>query len=435
VQKRTLSNGLPVWIVEMHEVPLADLVLVVNAGASADPAGQFGVASFTAAMLDEGAGTRDALELADAIDFLGASITTNASFDASVVHLNTLTAKLGQALPLFADVALRPTFTPAEMDRVRQARLTSILETRDTPALLASAAFSRVLYGPTHRYGTPVVGTEAVNTALTASDLRAFYAAHYRPRNACLIVVGDVTTAALLPALERAFGGWRGAAAAAAPALPPAVPPSGRRIYLIDKPGAAQSEIRMGSIGAARDTPDYFAIDVMNTILGGSFTSRLNQKLRETHGYAYSAGSSFALRRTPGPFVAAAGVQTDKTVEALGEFFKELDGMRAPAPEEDVRRARNLEALSFPGVFETTSGMAGQLAELEIYDLPMTFFNEYIPRILAVTPADVRQAAGKYLAGDALAVVVVGDLATIEPRIRAANLGSVEVLRPGDVLN
>ncbi len=433
-EKRSLSNGLPVWIVESHEVPVVNLTLIVKAGAAADPAGKYGLASFTSAMLDEGAGSRGALELADAIEFLGASLSTGSTMDASTVRLQTPVSKLEAALPLFADVVLRPTFPETELERLRQQRLTSLLQLRDNAGALATAAFSRVLYGPRHRYGTGTLGNEASNGEMTAGDLRGFYSTYYQPQNAHLLVVGDVDTADVLARLERALGGWANAGTVTVPAVPPATQHAARQIYLVDKPGAQQSQIRIGLVGVARSSTDYYVLEVLNTVLGGSFTSRLNQNLRERNGYAYGAGSSFDMRAEAGPFAASAGVQTDKTVESLREFFAELDGMHRPVPEEELARARNLRALGFPGSFETTAGIAGNLSELVVYGLPESTFGEYVPKIRAVTAADVTRAAQKYLSADRFAIVVVGDLRTIEKPIRDANLGPVRVLSSDDVL-
>lgn len=434
IQKQTLSNGLPVWIVEMHEVPMVDVSLIIRSGAAADPAGQFGVAHFTAAMLDEGAGSLDALALADAIDMLGASLTTASSYDASTVRLHALVSTLDTALPLMADVALRPTFPAEAIDRVRSERLTSLLQVRDSPFQLVTAAFHRLLFGDAHRYGTPVMGTDSVNRALSADDMRAFHASHYQPQNAHLLVVGDVTAAAVLPVLERAFGGWKDVGQVPAPALPAAAPPQQTRVYLIDRPGAPQSLIRIGSIGAARKTPDYHAVEVANTMLGGSFSSRLNMNLRERNGYTYDAGSAATMRRDPGPFFAGAGVQVDKTVEAVREFISEFAGMAEPPPDEELTRVRNLQALSFPGAFETTAGMAGQLASLVVYDLPDSFFEEFVERIQAVGPADIQRIGRALLSPGRAIIVVVGDLATIEQPIRAAGLGPVTIVAAEDVL-
>ena len=434
IEKRSLSNGLPVWIVGMHEVPVVNISLVVRAGAGADPAGKFGLANFTAAMLDEGAGTRSALELADAIDFLGASLSTGSSFDASTVRLHTPVSKLDDALPLLADVALRPSFPPTEIDRLRKERLTSLLQTRDNPAALASAAFARLVFGARHRYGTLAMGNEASNGEMSVADLKTFYTTYYQPSHAHLLVVGDVQAAAMLPKLEQAFGGWTTAGAATPPPVPPATQHGARQIYLVDKPGAAQSQIRIGWVGVPRSSPDYHVLDVMNTVLGGSFSSRLNMNLREKHGYSYGAGSFFDMRSSAGPFVASAGVQSDKTVESLREFFAELEGIRQPIPAPELTRAKNLQALSFPGTFETTAGMAGNLIDLIVYNLPERFLTEYVGKIQAVTPEDVQRAAAQYVQPDKFAVVIVGDLASIEKLVRDAKLGPVRIVTADEVL-
>lgn len=436
IQKQALSNGLPVWIVEMHEVPLVDVSLVVKSGAAADPAGRFGVASYTAAMLDEGAGRMDALALADAIDVLGASLTTAASYDASTVRLHTLASNLAAALPIMADVVLRPTFPQPDVDRLRVERLTALRQMRDSASQLSTAAYNRMLYGPTHRYGTGVAGTEATTAAMTTEDLRAFHAAHYQPQNAHLLVVGDVTAAAVLPQLERAFGTWANTGTVPTAALPAAPRPTARHVYLLDKPGAAQSQIRIGTIGVARSTSDYHAIDVANTMLGGaaSFSSRLMLNLREQHGYTYGVESQFSMRRTAGPFTALAGVQSDKTRDALIEFFNEFTRMAQPAPGDELMRVKNLRALSFPRAFETTADIADQLTSLVVYDLPESFVNEYVAKTQAVTAADVERVAREHILPDHFIVVVAGDLAIIEQPVRNAGLGPVTIVTADDVL-
>jgi predicted Zn-dependent peptidase len=434
VQRRELANGLRVLLLEAHDVPLVQVNLVVHAGSADDPAGRFGLASFTAGMLDEGAGTRSALEIADAVEFLGAELTTSSSFDASAVRLNVPARQLEQALPIMADVALRPTFPGAELERLRQERLTALIQTRDDPAAVAPPAFARVVYGGTHRYGTAAIGTTATLEAATADELRAFHAANYRPRNATLLVVGDTTPTAVLPLLERTFGAWRGGDAVARPSLPAAPQPATREVTIVDMPGAEQSQIRIGAVGVARSTPDYFALQVLNTVLGGSFTSRLNQNLREEHGYAYGARSQFDMRRSPGPFTAAAGVQTDKTAESLTEFFNELRAIGEPIGADELAKAKNYLALGFPGDFETLGDLAARLEELVVYGLPDDYYADYTTKIGAVTAADVQRAAAEYIRPDRLAVVVVGDRRQIEGPIRELNLGPVRVVGVEDVV-
>lgn len=429
IQKQRLSNGLPVWVVEQHEVPVAQVNLVVRSGSADDPQGKFGIASLTAAMLMEGAGSRSSLDLADAVDFLGADLSAVSSSDLSAVRLHAPVARLADALPLMADVAQRPIFAQADLDRLRQQRLTSIMQGRDDPNTIAALAFARTLFGPTHRFGTATMGTTATLRAFTVADLRAFHTAAFRPDNATLIVVGDVTAAAVLPLLEKSFGGWAAPAGPVTHVKQPAPPARTRReVYLVDKPGAPQSQIRIGFVGVPRSTPDYFQLEVMNTILGGSFSSRLNLNLREEHGYTYGANSFFDMRNEAGPFTAFAGVQTDKTAESLKEFFNEFSGIVQPVPADELARGKNYIALGLPSGFETTGDISRRLEETLVYGLPDDYFSRYVPNVQAVTAADVQRVARAYIRPDRMAVVVVGDLKAIEPGIRALNLGPITVV-------
>jgi predicted Zn-dependent peptidase len=434
IQKQKLSNGLPVWIVEMHKVPVAQVNLVVLSGTTDDPAGKYGAASMTAAMLEEGAGSKTSLEIADAVDFLGADLGASAGVDASGVRLHVPVARLGEALAIMGDVVERPTFPNDELERLRQQRLTSLLQGRDDPPTIAAVAFSRVLYGKEHRYGTMQMGTASTIKSMATGDLKSFYSAAFRPDNAVLLAVGDVNAATLMPQLENVFGGWRPTGAPRTSVkLPEMAQPGARQFYLVDKPGAAQSQIRIGWIGVPRSTPDYFPLQVMNTILGGSFSSRLNMNLREQHGYTYGAGSQFDYRLAAGPFAAAAGVQTDKTADALKEFFIELTAIRKPVPADELARARNYIALRYPGAFETTGDMSRRLEDAIVYRLPEDYFSKYVQNIQAVTAADVQRVAEKYIQPDKFAVVVVGDRQKIEAPIKALNLGPIRVLTVDEV--
>lgn len=433
IQKRTLSNGLQVWLIEAHEVPLVQVNLVVNAGSGDDPAGKFGIASLTAAMLDEGAGTRSALELADEIEFLGATLTTSSSFDSSAVRLNVPVSRLAAALPVMADVAIRPTFPQAELDRLRQERLTALLQARDDAAQVAPLAFSRVVFGATHRYGTSAMGTAATIKTFGVADLRAFHQSGYQPANATLVVVGDVRPDVVLPLLEQHFGAWRAAGQAARTPTPAARQLTSRTIHIVDMPGAEQSQIRIGWVGVPRATPDYFTLQVLNTILGGSFTSRLNQNLRERNQFSYGASSRFDMRLAAGPFFAGAGVQTDKTAEALREFFNELNAIGKVTPEE-LAKARNYLALGFPSEFETIGDLAAHIEDMIVYRLPEDYFERYVARIQAVTAADVQKAAATYIQPGRFAVVVAGDRKVIEAGIRALALGDIRALSVAEAL-
>jgi predicted Zn-dependent peptidase len=430
IEKRTLSNGLRVWIVEMHKVPVVQVNLVVLAGTSDEPPGKYGIGSLTAAMLENGAGTRSALDIADAVDFLGAELNAGVGIDSSGVRLHTMVDKLGDALPIMADVALRPTFPPAELDRLRLRRLTEIAQSRDNADAVAQLAFARVVFGPAHRFGTATVGTAETLKGLTVADLRAYYSATYRPDNAALLVVGDVTPNGVVPLLETNFGKWR-APAGGAPAhakLPTPPERTSRGVYIVDKPGAAQSQIRIGDVGVPRSTPDYFPIQVMNTVLGGSFESRLNMNLREKHGYTYGANSAFDMRAAAGPFFATAGVQTDKTADALKEFFNELNGILGPVSADELARAKNYLSLRFPEQFETTEDVSGRLEQLLVYHLPDDYFSTYVQNIQGVTAADVQRVARAYITPNRFAVVVVGDQKAIEPGVQALDLGPVTTI-------
>ena len=427
IQKRMLSNGLPVWVIEAHEVPLVQINLVLKAGAGDDPVGKFGLASLTAAMLDEGAGKRTALQLADEVEFLGAALTTNSSFDASAVRLNVPVSRVKDALPLMADVVLRPTFPEDELNRVRQERLTALLQAKDDPASVAPLAFARIVFGAMHRYGTGVAGTEATLKGFTVQDLKSFHASMYQPGNAVVLVVGDVTADAIVPQLEMQLGSWKGTSAPRKP-VPAAAQLAQGQITIVDMPGAEQSQIRIGWVGVPRATPDYFTLEVMNTILGGSFTSRLNQNLREEHQYSYGASSRFDMRLSAGAFQAGAGVQTDKTAEALREFFNELNGIVKPVGADELTKAKNYIALSFPSEFETSGDLSSKMEELVVYDLPERYFGQYIDNIQAITAAAVQKAAATYIQPKRFAVVVVGDRKVIEAGIRALNLGAVRVM-------
>jgi predicted Zn-dependent peptidase len=290
------------------------------------------------------------------------------------------------------------------------------------------------LYGPAHRYGTDAMGTAATLKGMSTADLRAFHAAMLQPPNAALVVTGDTTLEAIRPLLEQHFGGWQpGAAPVRTPIAAAPQPPQGQ-IYIVDMPGAEQSQIRLGWVGVARTTPDYFTLQVLNTVLGGSFTSRLNLNLRETHGYSYGASSRFTMRLAPGPFSAGAGVQTDKTSEAVQEFFNELNAIGKPIPADELGKAKNYVALGFPAEFETSQDLAAKLEELVIYRLPDDYFERYVANVQAVTAESVQKAAANYIQAGRFAVVVVGDRKAIEPGIRALKLGPIKVMTVTEAL-
>ena len=433
LQRFTLSNGLPVVLLEKHQVPLVQINLLVQAGSVMDPAGKSGLAAMTAGMMMEGAGKRDALALADAIDVLGASIGSTAGPHTMAVRLHTPLSRLDSALALFADVALRPTFPAAELQRKKKDRLTAFLQWRDEPRALASSAFSNALYGDVHPYGFPSTGLEASVRNISEKDCAAFHAAWFRPNRATIVVVGDVTPKTIRPKLEAAFRGWK-PGQATAPALPPITQVGSRKIILVDKPGAAQTEIRIGRIGPRRVTDDYYALTVLNTILGGSFTSRLNDNLRERHGYTYGASSRFDFRVLQGPFLASSAVQSAVTDSALFQFMVELRRILEPFSDEETTRAKNYVALGYPGEFQSVAQIAVQVEEIVTYGLPVTTFNDYVGKILAVTPADLHRVAQAVFDPEKMVIVLVGDRAVIEKPVEQLKLGPIVQKRVEDVL-
>jgi zinc protease len=433
IEHLTLSNGLPVLLMEKHQVPLVQVNLLVEAGSVMDPPGKSGLSSMVAAMMMEGAGSRSSLELADAIDDLGARITSTSGLHAMAVRLHTPRAQWDSALALFEDIALRPTFPPEELARKRDERLTALLEWRTEPGILDAILFNRVLYGEDHPYGRVAIGDEKALNSFSREDCSRFYETWFRPNYSTLIVVGDVDSAFLYQELERTFGAWVGGTAPRA-SVRSAHQVRGRRIFLVDKPGAPQTEIRIGRIGAARSTPDFFPLIVMNTILGGSFTSRLNTNLREEHGYTYSAGSYFDFRPLPGPFVATAAVQTAVTAKALQEFLKELRAIRQPPTEEELKRAKNYLSLSYPGEFQSVRQIAGQLEELVSYHLPDSYVNTYIFHIQIVTREDVARVAREWIDPENLVIVLVGDRKVIEGPVEALHLGHLQIRTVDEVL-
>lgn len=426
VIRRELPNGLQLLIVEQHELPVADFVLVVKSGGTADPVNKAGTASLASAMLREGTTTRNSLEIADQTAFLGISLGTGITWDATSVSLHTPTGQLDSALALFADVALRPSFPANEFDRLKKNRLTEILQIKDRGPSIANQAYASILYGSQHPYGTLMAGTQQTVEGLSVADLKAYYASEFKPNNATLIVVGDVRPADIERRVRALFGGWqRGSIPERTYPTPPAAGQT--TIYLIDKPGAPQSSFRIGSVGVPRSTKDFFALSVLNTILGGSFTSRLNNTLREVKGYTYGAGSSFDMRKMAGPFTASSEVVAAKTDSALLVFMNELNAIRQPVPADEILRAKRYTQLRLPWSFETSQQIAGGLVPIVLYDLPADFFSTYVQNIEAVTQADIQRVANQYINPSTLAIVIVGDRKTIESGLKATNVGAISV--------
>ena len=421
---RELPNGLKLMVVERHNLPVADFVLVIPSGATANPADRAGVADLVANMLTEGTTTRSALQIADQTAYLGISLYSSSGWDATTIRLSTPTAQIDSALALFADVALRPSFPSAEFARVKQERLTALLQLKDRGPAIASLVYPTILYGKDNPYGRSVVGTETSVGAMTAADLSAFYRSYFAPNGATLIAVGDVTPAEVERKVSALFGGWPRKAVPAVKVGAGLVAPV-TTIYLIDKPGAAQSSFRIGSVGVARSTPDYFPIEVMNTALGGSFTSRLNQVLREDKGYTYGASSRFDMRKYGGMFTASAEIVSAKSDSALIDFMKQLRSIRDTIPETELSKTKRYLQLELPSAFETTGEIAMRLGDVALYGLPLDYYNHVVDQIGAVTQGEAQRVGTKYIDPDHLTVLIVGDRKSIEGPIKALNIGPV----------
>jgi zinc protease len=431
IERTKLSNGLAVWLVERHELPMVSATLQIRSGSSMDGVHP-GIAAMTSSLLDEGTAKRSALDFAAAQDLIGANVRSEAGSEQTSVTLQTLSKHLDAALGLMGEMVIEPAFKAEELERERKARLQGLKQQRDVASATADRVFNIVVYGESHAYGHPSAGTPASVQAITRDDIVAFYDRYYRPNNAVLIVVGDVTLQQVVPKLEKAFGTWTSkplpADAATAPARPAARPMA---VYLVDKPGAAQSEIRIGHVGAARSVdPDYYALQVCMTALGGQFTSRVNLNLREKRGYTYGARANISYRRGPGPFAAGGGVFTAKTDSSITEFLNELKDIRGPRPltPDETEAARNAILRGYPRRFETTDATIGVLQDLALFGLPDSEINNFLSQIGKVKPEDVTRVASKYVNPEQLAVVVVGDLAKVRPGIEALNLGPITVL-------
>jgi zinc protease len=419
-----------VIVAERRDVPVVNLQMLARGGSGVLMEGKAGLASLTAAMLNEGAGRRSSLEIADELDRLGAIFHSSAGFDASEVELNVITPCFPEALEVFADVVQRPTFPASELERIRGERLARIAQELDDPRALATHSFARVVFGEAHPWGSPLLGTPRTLPGLTREDVAAFYAANLHPGCATLIAVGDVQVGSMERALNDAFGDWT-PRVWTPPEIPGPPPVTELRVYLVDRPGAPQSEVRVGRVAVSRATPDYFALTVMNTVLGGAFTSRLNSSLREAKGYTYSAGSGFSMRKTPGPFVAQAAVHTPVTADAVCEMLREIRRMgdELVSPDELERAKRHL-ALRLPQRFETVSDVTARLAETVLYELPEDYFDHYVERIMAVTAEEVQRVARAHLNPAHMVVIVAGDRAAVEEPLSRTRLGPLQVLAP-----
>jgi zinc protease len=425
-----LTNGLTVILSERPNLPIVSAALVFRTGSDANPLDKPGLANFTVAMLDEGTTSRNALQLADDVAQIGATIETSSTMDLSRAQVRSLKRNAPTALNILADVVLRPTFPQDEVERQRGQRISQLADDRQNPAMVAAKAMAAALYGPRHPYGYLELGTEPSIRQMTREDMIAFWKANFVPNNAALIVAGDIGSEELRKLAQGAFGDWPpGTVTSLALGLPGTTK---SKAVVVDKPGAAQSVLRVASIGVPRSTPDYAALEVMNASLGGLFSSRINMNLREEHGYTYGAGSVFRYRRGAGPFFVATSVRGDVTGASVKEIFKEIDGMiAAPLTAEELSLSRESLVRSLPGQFETSSQVLNSFSDVYVFNLGMDYFQSFPQQVNAVKIEAVQDVARRHLIPDRMVVVVVGDRAKIDPQLREMGLGSLE-LRDSD---
>lgn len=432
VQEFQLPNGLKVVLYEKHDLPLVEINLMVQAGTYYEDSP--GIATMTADMLDEGAGKYDAFTLAESLEYLGSSLFTFSDDFYINVGVRTTVPQLAETLLLMKDVVLEPSFPDAELERKKAETLANFSQLRDQISVIASEAYKQTVYGKKHPLGRLNSGDAASVSGMTRDDLVAYHSKMFVPENAVLVVVGDIGKDKLLLGLQRVFGDWSGEMPKLTAKLPDTKNRKRKKIILVDKPGAVQSVLVFGAFIPPSGQKDHYAFTVLNTILGGSFTSRLNTNLREKNGYAYGAGSNRSYRPGFGLFSAMSNVQTDVTDKAIFEFFNEFEAIAKPVDQEELERAKNYEIYQFPDQFQTVSDISRAVQYLIRSDLPLDTYQHSIESIRAVTAEDVKAAADDYIVPELMHIVVVGDRSKIEKGLKSLALGKVHVLSVDDVL-
>jgi zinc protease len=429
LQSAELPNGLRVIVCERRGLPKVAVGLVVRSGAAEDPIDRAGTAWMTAEMLDEGTTSRSALQIQAELDLLGTSLGTSAESEVSHASLETLKKYLRPSLDVMADLVLNPSFPEEELERQRRQRLDGILQERNSPPNIARKVFRTVLFGESHPFGREVAGHEASVQAITRSSLQDYYNRYWKPNHSALIFAGDVDLDEAVRLAEGSLGRWQ-AGPVAATEMQLVRPPAGLRICLIDRQDAPQSQVRFGSIGPRRSNEDLYAIELMNTVLGGAFSSRLNLNLREDKGYTYGASSMFAYGRRLGFWAAGAGVQTQFTCETLLEFRKEVRQIRDERmiTADELEMAKTNLIRGFAQRFETLGRLVDQIVDVVSFDLPLEDIQQYPQSMENVSLEKAREAARKYLTPDDAVAVIVGDRKKIEQPVRELNLGEVLVM-------
>ncbi len=425
VARRKLSNGLEILVAERHTLPIVTLRLVVKGGETMTSKGKEGLSGLMAGLLTEGTTRRDSLALAGALSRIGATINANAELESTSLSLTTLTKNTDEALGIYTDVLLHPAFPEKDLKRLRMQALAQLKASLDRAETIASIVFPKLVYGEANPYGRPEQGTPKSVEGLSRDDIVAFHKKLFMPNNAALIVVGDTTADAISALLESALHDWKSGELPKVdlPATPAAKPTS---ITLVDKPAAAQSVLAVGQVGVARSTPDYVPLTIMNSVLGGQFSSRINLNLREDKGYTYGARSSFSFRIGAGPFEARTSVQTAVTKESLHELMKELVDITGSRPitQAELEFAKGRVLLGFPNGFETAAGVAGKLSDLVVYGLPDNYYVGLRAQYEAVAKADVDRVSKQYLDPSHMTILIVGDRSRIEAPLRSLSFGA-----------
>jgi zinc protease len=422
--KRQLGNGLTVYAAHLPGVPLVSLELVIPAGAQHDPLGRGGLATLTGSLLDEGTAERSALDIAAWVEGLGGYLTTGADWDEGYLATGLLATHRREGLALLAEVLTRPVFPEREIERLRRQRLAEILRRSYDPSSQADDRLTAEIYRGTV-YAGSLLGDEASVSALTRDAILGFYRSCYTVAGAALIAVGDLDPEEALREAAEVFGSAPAAPPRPAPEIRPA-PLPGVTVHIVDRPGAAQTELRLGHPGVPRKHPDFIPLGVLNTLLGGKFTSRINLNLRERHAYTYGASTRFVGRLGPGPFLVGAAVATESTGAAVREVFSELARIREePVGEDELAEAQSYLIGVFPYTVQTIADLAKRLEILAVYGLPDTYYDGYIDRIEAVGRADIQRVAERHIDPEHIAVVAVGPAEVLEPQLKG--LGPVKI--------
>ena len=426
-EKVQLRNGLTVIVAPVRKLPIVSVAAVIDATAVDDPAGLEGLAELTAQALREGTRKRDGMKLALDLEKLGTSFEAGSDWDSTIASMTVLKDKLGSAFNIFAEILTLPAFNGPDIERLKAERLAERMQILAEPRGLADESFSRFLYESGSRYGEPMSGSSTSVTRISRDDVTGFYERNFVPQTMTLILAGDVSVDEGVKLAESAFGSWKGTRASSrGVADKPAR--ADRGVQIIAKPDAAQSEVRVGHVGLPRNNPDYFNIVVMNAVLGGLFSSRINLNLREAHGYTYGASSYYDWRRQAGPFVISTAVQSEVTGEAIKETLKEIERMQSEeiAQDELTLATSYLEGV-FPIRYETTASIGAALANLVTFGLPENYYDTYRARIAGVTTADVLAAARTHVKQENLQVVVVGNPDVIAAPVEALGVGAMTV--------